>query len=185
MVDEMSTNGGVRVSPTDRRGRPIDSRVLAAAEAIARRAVRYAEKLLIDPAVAADLLEEAAATVSRALKSEQVSKRPIRDLQSYLFRAFLRRLNRTQRAELLAAAFLQKYVLPLDKSVNPHQLIEKKILIDEFLLQCDPITREMLCRRIEGFSWKEIGHAYGISSHAAESRVSQNFQKIRNRLGFK
>ena len=54
--------GGVRVNSVDRLGRRIDPVVLNAAEEIGRRALRHAERQLIDPAVAATLLEEAAAT---------------------------------------------------------------------------------------------------------------------------
>jgi len=43
----------------------------------------------------------------------------------------------------------------------------------------------MLFRRIEGFSWKEIGKIYGISAHAAESRCGQAFQKVRKKLGYR
>jgi hypothetical protein len=56
-------NGSFSVSPVDRLGRPISPVVQHAAEEIGRRAIEHAEKLLIDPAVAAGLLEEAAATV--------------------------------------------------------------------------------------------------------------------------
>ena len=49
--------------------------VLDAAEQIGR-AIERAEKLLIDPAAAAGLLEEAAATVSRALASNRENAIP-------------------------------------------------------------------------------------------------------------
>ena len=94
------SEGGVRVNPVDRRGRIIHPAVLNAAEEIGRRALRHAERQLIDPAVAANLLEEAAATVSRAMSAKAVGQPPIKDLQSYLFRAFLRRVNKRRKREL-------------------------------------------------------------------------------------
>src|SRR5258708_21061786 len=66
-------NRSFSVSPVDRLGRPISPVVLNAAEEIGRRAIEHAEKLLIDPAVAAGLLGGAAATVSRALTSQKQS----------------------------------------------------------------------------------------------------------------
>ena len=54
-----SDPGAVHVNPVDRLGRRIDPAVLNVAEVISRRALRHAEKLLIDPAVAINLLEEA------------------------------------------------------------------------------------------------------------------------------
>jgi hypothetical protein len=126
MPAQAGENGAVRVSPMDQRGRPISPAVLSAAQEISRRAIRHAERLLIDPAVAANLLEEAAATVSRALKAKNSHESPVHDLESYLFRAFLRRLNRTmKRQSLLAdAADLQAFLS--GHSWNPKRTLEMK-----------------------------------------------------------
>jgi hypothetical protein len=67
----------------DQRGRPISPLVLVAAEELSRRAIHHAEKLLVDPAVAASLLEEAAATVSRALRAKNADERPVQNLESF------------------------------------------------------------------------------------------------------
>ena len=169
----------------DRRGRPISPSILSAANEIARRAISYAEKLSIDPAVAADLLEEAAATVSRTLTRKQMTDGTIQDLQSYHFRAFLRRLNKKYKRILPIAEAFHADVLDSRNSIDPRTSLDKKILVDELLMQCDPVTRDMLCRRIEGFTWNEIGRSYRISSHAAESRFGQTFRKVLRRLGLK
>lgn len=84
-MDEARPNGGIRVSPVDRRGRRIVPPVLSAAEAIAVRAIACANRLHIDAATATNVLEEAAARVSRTIKPQQTSGRQIRDLESYLF----------------------------------------------------------------------------------------------------
>src|SRR5437899_7582880 len=94
-------NHRMRVSPVDRLGRRISPVVLDAAEEIGRRAIEHAEKLQIDPAIAAGLLEEAAATVSRALASKKnCTQSNVRDLPSYLFRAFLRRVDKIKKRQL-------------------------------------------------------------------------------------
>jgi len=183
MPDHAGQNGALRVSPLDRRGRPISPPVLSAAEEVSRRAILHAERLLVDPALAANLLEEAAATVSRALKGTNTHGRPVRDLQSYLFRAFLRLLNRAKKRQSLIAETVELQSFLSRMSWDPRRAIERKIFIDEFLMQCDPAMRDVLCRRMEGFSWREIGWAYRISSHAAESKFSQALQKVRSKLG--
>ena len=71
MTGQAGQNGALRVSPMDRRGRPISPPVLRAAEEVSRRAIQHAERLLVDPAIAANLLEEAAVTVSRVVKGEE------------------------------------------------------------------------------------------------------------------
>jgi DNA-directed RNA polymerase specialized sigma24 family protein len=181
MPAQTGENGAVRVSPVDQRGRPISPVVLSAAEEISRRAVYHAERLLVDPAVAANLLEEAAATVSRAL-TRNSHDRPIRDLESYLFRAFLRRLNRTKKRQSLLSDAADLDASLSRVSWDPRKTLEMKIFVDELLLQCDPTVRDMLCRRLSGSSWKEVGRAYRISRHAAESKFSQALQKIRRKL---
>jgi DNA-directed RNA polymerase specialized sigma24 family protein len=169
----------------DQRGRPISPSVLVAAEELSRRAIHHAEKLLVDPAVAANLLEEAAATVSRALKAKNTHERPVQDLESYLFRAFLRRLNRTKKRQSLSADAVDLDAFLSRMSSDPRRALEMKIFIDELLMQCDPAMRDMLCRRLAGSSWKEVGRAYQISSHAAESKFSQALQKVRKKLRLK
>jgi DNA-directed RNA polymerase specialized sigma24 family protein len=57
-----------------------------------------------------------------------------------------------------------------------------KIFVDELLMQCDPVVRDMLCRRLGGCSWEDVGRAHRISSHAAESKFSQALQKIRKKF---
>jgi len=98
-----------RISPVDRLGRRISPSVLDAAEEVGRRAIEHAERELIDPAVAATLLEEAAATVSRALDAKRHhTQNAVRDLPSYLFLAFIRRVNRTKKRQLLLEDAVQR-----------------------------------------------------------------------------
>jgi len=175
-----------RVSPVDRLGRRISPVVLDAAERIGRRAIEHAEKLLIDPAVAAGLLEEAAATVSRALASKKnCTQANVRDLPSYLFRAFIRRVDRIKRRQVTQVDDVSVQTLGSGNSTDPHAAIEMKILVDELLTRCDAVTREMFYRRIQGFSWKEIGRSYGISGDAAKVRFSEALRRIGEKLGLK
>jgi DNA-directed RNA polymerase specialized sigma24 family protein len=179
-------NRNLRISPIDRRGRTIGPSVLVAAEEIGRRAIEHAEQLLIDPAIAATLLEEAAATVSRTINSKRHSSQSgVRDLPSYLFRAFIRRINRAKKRQSIQEAAILAHSAESPNSTDPKADLDLKILVDELLTRCDPVTREMFYRRIQGFSWKEIGFSYAISEHAAESRFSQAIRKLAQRLGLK
>src|SRR5437588_7300953 len=180
MAEESRSENRFQLSPVDRLGRAIDPVVLDAAAQIGPRAMSYAEKLLIDPALAADLLEECAAAVSRVLqKPRPLTDHPIRDLQAYLFRAFIRRVNKNKRRMPVPG----NPGNPFDAEFQAAQHFEAKILIDELLTRCDPITRDMFYRRIQGFSWKEVAKVYSISAHAAESRFSQSLRRVRKRLG--
>lgn len=176
-------NHSFRISPVDRLGQRISPPVLDVAEEIARRAIQHAEKLLIDPAVAASLLEEAAARVSRAIdRKRDGTQQPVRDLRAYLFRAFIRLINKAVKRQLLVADAVRMLSVTSHNSTDPLAKLELKILVDELLTRGDPVVRDMFYRRTQHFSWDEIGLSYGISGHAAESRYSQALRKIRERL---
>ncbi|MCI0621606.1 MAG: hypothetical protein L0387_08045 [Acidobacteria bacterium] len=174
----------VQINSIDRLGREIDPAVLAAADEIGPRALQYGERLLRDTALATTLLEEAAATVSRAIKLRgDGGAGGVRNLQAYVFRAFVRRVNKARRRDLL---LLNHGGSNPRGHHNPLVLgdeIELRVLVGEFLARCDAVTRDMFYRRMQGFSWKEIAHVHGISAHAAESKFSQALQRVRKKLG--
>jgi DNA-directed RNA polymerase specialized sigma24 family protein len=100
MAGEFRSEAGFRISPIDPLGRTIEPVVLDAAEEIGQRAVHYAEKLVGDPALATNLLEESAAAVSRVLRSQGAHNDiHVNDLRAYLFRAFIRRVNKLKRRQ--------------------------------------------------------------------------------------
>ena len=173
-----------RVNPVDRLGRGMSAAVHDAAEQIVHRAILHSEKLHIDPAVAASLLEEAAARVSRAIdRKRDGNEQPVRDLRAYLFRAFLRLVNRTVKRQLLVADAIRMSSVTSDNSIDPLAQLDRKILVDELLTKGDPVTRDMFYRRTQKCSWDEIGLSYGISGHAAESRFSQAIRRLAEKFG--
>jgi hypothetical protein len=167
-----------RVSPVDRLGRKIDPAVLAAAEEILPRAVAHDMKLLGDLAVIANLLEEAAAVVSRRLQSDPSL---ILNVPGYLLMCFVRKVNRAKRREVVTVS-MSEAVRPRLAWADPSDQLYTKILLDEFLARCDFITRDMASRRMAGYSWEEIGGVHGMSAHAAEQRVWYVFQQVRGKL---
>ena len=181
-MSDQRAEGRFRISPVDCRGRAIATEVLAVAYEISGRALSHAENVLGDPALALSAFEETAATVSRVLSAQKRSdNRKIRNLSGYLFRAFLRRVDRLMRTELLFGDHTTNEFLGSKISSSSEEL-ELKLLVDELLTMCDAVTRDMFYRRVQGFSWKEIGRTYGISAHAAESRFSAALRRVRKRL---
>jgi hypothetical protein len=109
--------------------------------------------LLVIPTVFTVLPAITATAVSRAISTKPMSRHSVQDLQSYLFRAFLGRVNKRHKRDLSMAAGLQIDALASHNSVDPRASLEQKILIDEFLMQCDPATRDMLWRRVFQNRW--------------------------------
>jgi DNA-directed RNA polymerase specialized sigma24 family protein len=161
----------------DSRGREIAPNVFEAAQHIAPKAIDYATKDLGDPSVALTLLEEAAAAVSRTLhRKANTPAAEVRDLQAYLFRAFLRHVNAKKRKDLLLSERLERgFREEIGESVDP----DTKILVEELMSRCDPRTRAILFQRVQGYSWNEIGDSLGITGHAARLRASKALEKLR------
>src|SRR5689334_7536414 len=156
----------LRISPVDRLGRKIDPAVLAAAEEIIPRAVAHGMKLLGDLAVIANLLEEAAAVVSRRLQTDPSL---IVNVPGYLLMCFLRKVNRFKRKQVVTVSLSEAFLATVAWA-DPSDELYTKILLDEFLARCDFVTRDMASRRMAGSSWEEIGRIHGMSAHAAEQR---------------
>ena len=98
-------------------GRNIEPGVFLVAEGMAEQAVSYAEKFLGDSCVAVNLLEEAAATVSDAIRAREAARiAPIRDLRRCLFRVFLRQMAEARRNEITYEEGSQCYSRARDDS---------------------------------------------------------------------
>ena len=175
----------LRLNSVDRHGRRIDPAVLAAAVAVFPRALEYGTNLLGDSAVVTNTLEEVAATVSQliARRDPPGEPAPIRNLPGYVFRAFVRHVNRLKSKELavLDAAIAGQTLA--HELADPSRQLEMKILVDECLAQFDFTARDMCLRRLEGFTWDAIGPVHGLSGHAAEVRFRNAVRAVKVKLG--
>ena len=173
-----------RLNSVDRHGRQIDPAVLAAAEAVFPRALEHGVNLLGDSAVVANTLEEVAATVSQliARRDPPGEPAPIRNLPGYVFRAFVRQVKRLKNKELavLDAAIAGQTLA--QRLADPSRQMEMRILVDECLAQFDFTARDMCWRRLEGFTWDEIGPVHGLSGHAAEVRFLNAVRAVKAKL---
>jgi DNA-directed RNA polymerase specialized sigma24 family protein len=162
-------------------GRMIEPGVFSAAQDIEGQAVSYAGKFLGDSYVIVNLLEEAAAIVSDAIRAKDAAGAArIQDVRRYLFRVFLRQVAEARRAEAPYAKASRVYsYLCNDCQVEE---LDSQLLLDQILDHFDSVTREMILRRIEGHSWDEIAAEFDLSNHAARVRFSKALQRLRNRI---
>jgi hypothetical protein len=110
--------------------------------------------LLVMPTVFTVLPPITATAVSRAISTKLMSQRSLQDLQSYLFRALFRRVNNRHKRDISMAQAFQIDALASHNSVDPRASLQQNILIDEFLMQCDPATRDMFWRRVFQNRWR-------------------------------
>jgi len=170
------------LNTVDRFGRQIAPAVLSVSMQIGPRALAYAQHLIGDPALAMNYFEEAAAAVSAAIEQKKTSGAPaVRNVAGYLFRTFIRMVDdakhkENSREESLRESGEARILLPAEARV------ETAVLLNEVMETCDRPSREIIVLRLEGFTWKEIGKQFDISSHAAESRFSKALDHARKML---
>jgi len=170
------------VNGVDLRGRPIDPAVLSAANAIAPNALSYAEKFVGDSCVAMNLLEEAAATVSEAVRAKQAAQAPpVRDMRAYVYRAFLRRIADERRDEKRQQQAIEDH-LGIDEAASVEAKTQRKLALKQILSMCDRKTCEIIWSRIEGRSWDDIAYDCVMTNHAARLHYSKALREIREAL---
>jgi RNA polymerase sigma factor (sigma-70 family) len=170
------------LNAVDRLGRQIAPAVLSVATEIGPRALAYAQNLIGDPAVAISYFEEAAASVSVAIEGKKVSGAPaVRNVSAYLFRTFIRLIDDVKRKQAIVEESLRGSGEAPFPSIEEARA-ETTVLLNEVMETCDRASREVVVLRLEGFSWKEIGEHFGISSHAAEARFSKALDHARKML---
>ncbi len=167
------------LSSLDHLGRRIDSEVLEAAQRIGPRAAVHGEKVLGDPAIALTLLEEVAASVTLAIEAKVLrGEPPIKDLDGYLYRAFMHRVHDEKRRgpRLLNVGDLESKA-PVRRADLSE--IERKLLLDQLLGTCDTVTADIILRHYSGQKWPEVGAACGISATAARLRFRKAMLRMR------
>ncbi len=170
------------LNEVDHLGRPIAPEVLSVAREIGPRAVAYAEELIGDPAVAVTCLEEAAASVSAAIAEKQRMGAPgVRDIGAYLFRTFIRLIDKAKQREMSFEDAIQEYG---ETQFTPTEegRAETAVLINEIMAACDQVSREIILLRLRDQSWDEIGRHFGISPYAAETRYRKALDRARKTL---
>ena len=173
-----------RLNSVDRHGRKIDPTVLVAADEVFPRALEHGLNMSCDPAIVANVLEEVAAEVSGRLdqRNETDHRQPIRNLPGYVFHSFVRQLNRLRSKELELVSADGTGMTYTSRWADPTAQFEARILLDECLAQCDFVIRDMFWRRVQGFTWEDIGKIHNVSAHAAEIRFREAIEAVKARL---
>lgn len=166
----------------DRSYRPIAPEVLSVAREIGPRVVAYAANLIGDPAVAINCLEEAAASVSAAIKEKQRTGAPaVRDIGAYLFRTFIHMIDKLKHREISLEQAIQEYGKTQFTQAEQGRA-ETAVLINEIMAACDQVSREIVLLHLRDRPWHEIGKHFGISPYAAEARYRKALDRARKTL---
>ena len=137
------------------------------------QALAYAENFIGDPCVAVNLLEEAAATVSEAVRAKETAQiSPIRDMRAYLYRAFLRRIGEGERNQARLQEALEDD-LRFGETMSVEARGETKLVLKQVLSMCDRKTRAIIWGRIEGRSWDEISYDVALALLSGSGELAE------------
>lgn len=184
MQEHLSTGPPLWISETDERGNSVGREVIDAAHRIWDRVLHYVRCHQQDVAPVAEILEAACHCVARARRRKR-KRTSIRDLDSYLYWAFVRKYNRrmVHEARIQYVDSIEAFVDGRPQSdSNWVSMLEDEIQLKQVLGYLDPKIRTMLICRLRGDSWAEIGKTLGISAHNAEVQFGNAIKKARSRL---
>jgi hypothetical protein len=141
-----------------------------------------------DGILVAEVWESVLQSVSKTLDRMNGRRGEIKDLEAYLLGSFYHRLGRAlkkeeRREEMihLVSSAQELEVLAKTSDAKQHH-IEDAAHAREILDRMDKWTREVWVAREYGYSWKQIGHVYGMSGLSAMLRFRRRMKILRERL---
>jgi len=185
MLMDIEPNSRIHVWPRDKSGRAIESDLVDAAERNWTRIRAYARRHQQDSARTANFLEATVVALSRARKSNGRLMRPIRNLDNYIYWAFVRRLNRKLAREpnIETVGSTQDLdSLTGNRASAVHTSIERELLVKEVMTFLDEKPREMFSLRKAGYSWRDVAGTLKTTANNAQARFSQGFKRAQGRI---
>ena len=166
-------------------GQPVDPEVAEAAHRIWARVLYFVRSERGDEAGAAEVLEEAVYAVCRR-NQRAGDDDPIKNIDSYLYHAFIKRFNRQAvREARLQYVELEETLGAISREPARDWVaeLEQEIILKRVIAAMKPRVRAMFALRCAGHSWEEVGRQLGMSKHNAEVQFAYGVRKAREELG--
>ena len=185
MPKDIKPNRRAPIWPRDKSGKMVEQDLLDAADRNWTRIRAYADRHQQDPSLTANLLETTLVALSRARNSNRRLIRPIRNLDNYLYSAFIRRTNRKlarkPKVETVGSLHdLDTFANRRTRPVSPS--IERELLIKEVMTFLDENPRQMSSLRRYGCSWGEVAGLLKITVNTAQVRFNRGLKRAKNRV---
>ena len=185
MRGDIEADPPVWIWPSEGSGAAVETDLLDAARRNWPRVLSYARRYQQDSSVAADIIEAVLLATSRVTRARQKSGNPIRNLDSYVYVAFVRRFNRhiARQPKIEFVGSLQD--LDALSGVQTHgspPTVQGELLVRELLTYASRPPREMFFLRTSGYSWKEVARFLGTSANSAQVLFNRGIAKVRSRI---
>ncbi len=185
MPEHSKSDPPLWIQSRDKRGRPIDPKVLDAAQRNWGRVLEYVRRELQDAPRAAEILERVVHSVSNAMR-RNFHRQRVKDLDAYLYWAFTRKVRKiVARERMIQYVAFSEDLVPLETAQDSKWVhkIEDEILLKQLLGYLEERPRGMVLLRAGGYSWKEVARALGISVNNALVQFNHAIEKSRKLVG--
>jgi hypothetical protein len=166
-------------------GAAIETDLLDAARRNWPRVLSYTQRYQQDSSVAADILETALLATSRVKRARQKSGNPIRNLDTYVYVAFLRKFKRylARQPKIQFVGSLQDVDTLSDiRHSKGLPAVEHELLAKELLQHMSQRTRQTFFLRTNGYSWKETARFLQTTANSAQVLFNKEIGKLRSRI---
>jgi RNA polymerase sigma factor (sigma-70 family) len=140
-------------------------------------------------ALATEVWEGVLQSVAKTLRRSNGKRRPIQDLDAYLFGAFHHRFNRALLKERRTRELLEQ--LPTNGDLGRlrqahtsevERALERSIQVREAIEKMDNWTRRVWTARQYGYSWREIADYYRLNEPQVKMRFRYAIARLRMRF---
>jgi DNA-directed RNA polymerase specialized sigma24 family protein len=165
----------------DRKGRQIRNDVRCAAHEVWKEACRRTRSLLVDPAQAADVMEDSVAQVSRYLdRIGASSSSPKNGLLLLAFSRSLRRLAAKSRRLELAGGAVELSSRMVDRGWS--RQVDARLDLENIVRRLSDRNSTVLALRAAGHNWEEVAQLLGASVAAVRNSFWREVREVRQKL---
>jgi len=185
MSEDFEADTPVWIWQTEGSGTVVETDLLDAGRRNWPRVLSYAQRYQQDSSIAANILEAVLRATSRVKRARQKSGNPIRNLDTYVYVAFVRRLKR-----YLARQPMIQFVGSLQDVGTLHGIrtsklaptVEDELLAKELLQYMSQRTQQSFYLRANGYSWKETARFLKTTANSAQVLFNMEIGKLRSRI---
>jgi len=165
----------------DRKGRQIRADVRSAAHEVWEEACRRMQSLLVDPAQAADVMEDSVAQVSRYLdRMGAPSSSPKKGLLLLAFSRALRRLAAKSRRLEPAGGAVELSTWVGDDRWS--RQADARLDLENIVRKLSERNSVVLALRGAGYDWEEVAEALGTSVATVRNSFWREIRNVRRKL---
>lgn len=159
----------------DGNGRPLDEKIVKAAEEIAPTLARYREHEIRCESTINEMMQSAVEAASKAKRSRPLEN-PIGYLTFIYKRIVDRSLNRTKRLVTVDDTFLED-LINVRSAGSLEEQIHNRLVMEKLISCMDTETRHICSLLSQGYSMNEIAKQLGISSNSLSKRYGRGVSK--------